>query len=129
MPAAAALQVMLVDDQRVIRELVRGMLLDLGCRQVTECGDGKEALRALELRPVNLIISDLNMPNMDGLEFLRTVRAHPSLGKTAFIMLTSRAETDLVRQAVSLGVNNYIIKPFNAATVKAKIEAVLGPLT
>jgi two-component system chemotaxis response regulator CheY len=120
---------MLVDDQRVIRELLRGMLSDLGCRQVTECADGREALRALELRPVNLIISDLNMPNMDGLEFLRTVRAHPTLSKTAFIMLTSRAETELVRQAISLGVNNYMIKPFNAATVKAKIEAVLGPFT
>jgi two-component system chemotaxis response regulator CheY len=129
MPAAATLQVLVADDQRMMRELVRSVLTDLGCRQVTECSDGAHAMRMLEGRSVNLIISDMNMPNMDGLEFLQAVRAHPTLSKTAFIMLTSRAETALVRRAIDLGVNNYVIKPFNAATLKGKIEAVLGPLT
>jgi two-component system chemotaxis response regulator CheY len=129
MPAAATLQVLVADDQRMMRELVRGVLADLGCRQVTECADGALALRALEGRSVDLIISDMNMPNLDGLEFLQAVRAHPALAKTAFIMLTSRAETAMVRRAIDLGVNNYVIKPFNAATLKGKIEAVLGPLT
>lgn len=129
MPVAAALQVLIVDDQRMMRELVRGVLADLGCRQVTESPDGVEALRALELRPAHLIISDVNMPNMSGLDLLRAVRAHPTLARTAFIMLTSRAEKESVRQAIELGVNNYVIKPFNTGTLKAKIEAVLGPLT
>ena len=78
---------------------------------------------------MHLVISDLNMPNMDGLELLRAVRAEPSIAKTAFILLTSRGESDLVRKAISLGVNNYITKPFTFGGLQQKIEAVFGPLT
>lgn len=129
MPAAADLHVMVVDDQKSIRALVRGSLQQLGCRHITECGDGVEALEKLNMQATHLIISDLNMPNLDGLGLLEAVRKKPGFEKLAFIMLTTRAEGDLVKRAVRLGVNNYIIKPFAFGQLKAKIEAVFGPLT
>jgi two-component system chemotaxis response regulator CheY len=129
MPIAAAIEILVVDDQRAMRALVRGSLNDLGCTKVVECADGREALEALKAKPVHLVISDLNMPNMDGLALLRAVRAEPSLANTAFIMLTSRGEVELVKEAIALGVNNYLVKPFTLAMFKRKIEAVFGPLT
>jgi two-component system, chemotaxis family, chemotaxis protein CheY len=129
MPAASALQILVVDDQRAMRALVRESLAQIGCRNVVECADGEEALRTMELRKFHLIISDLNMPNLDGLGLLAAVRAKPGHEKTAFIMLTSRNEATLVQQAVKLGVNNYITKPFTMGALKAKVEAVFGKLT
>jgi two-component system chemotaxis response regulator CheY len=129
MPEAAALRITIVDDQRSIRTLVRGCLQQLGCKLITECEDGAAALKSLDLHPAHLIISDLNMPNLDGLGLLEAVRKKPGHEKTAFIMLTNRGEVDLVRKAVALGVNNYLMKPFTIGGLKSKIEAVFGPLT
>jgi two-component system, chemotaxis family, chemotaxis protein CheY len=129
MPAASALQIMIVDDQRAIRALVRGALQQIGCNVAVECEDGQMALEALLTRPVHLIISDLNMPNLDGLGLLEAVRANPLTKKVAFIMLTTTGDAPMVRRAVELGVNNYLMKPFAVASLKQKIEAVLGPLT
>jgi two-component system chemotaxis response regulator CheY len=129
MPQAAAIEIMVVDDQRAMRALVRSSLIDLGCVNAVECADGREALAALKQRPVHLVISDLNMPNLDGLGLLRAMRGEPNLANIAFIMLTSRGEVELVKEAVALGVNNYLVKPFTLATLKRKIEAVFGPLT
>ena len=80
-------------------------------------------------RPFQLVISDYNMPKLDGLGLLRAVRSHPPISKTAFIMLTGRADKDLVERAVQFGVNNYLVKPFTVATLREKIEAVFGALT
>ena len=129
MPVAADMQVMIVDDQRAMRNLVRTSVSSLGCVHITECADGREALGVLKAHPVHLIISDLNMPEMDGLELLRAVRAEPNLKGIGFIMLTSRGEVDLVKQAIALGVNNYLMKPFTMGALRGKIEAVFGPLT
>jgi len=129
MPAASSLSVLTVDDQRSIRALVINGLQDLGCRRLTEAENGQEALHILRHNPVHLIISDLNMPVMDGLQLLAAVRQDPALKATAFIMLTSRGEVELVKQAVQLGVNNYLTKPFALGMLRKKIEAVLGPLT
>jgi two-component system chemotaxis response regulator CheY len=129
MPQAAALEIMVVDDQRAMRTLVRNSLNQIGCASVREFADGGEAMQSLKARPVNLVVSDLNMPVMDGLALLRAVRAEPSLANTAFIMLTSRTDAALVKQAVALGVNNYLVKPFTLGTLKRKIESVFGPLT
>jgi two-component system chemotaxis response regulator CheY len=129
MPKASQLQILIVDDMRSMRSLVRSTLLQLGCDKVVEAEDGEDALAKLAIRPAHLIISDLNMPKMDGLGFLAAVRASPSLKDTAFIMLTSRGDGDLVRQALALKVNNYLMKPFALDAFKRKIEAVLGPLT
>lgn len=129
MPAAASIHVLIVDDQMSIRSLVRSGLNQLGVQHITEASDGGEALKSLGLNPVHLVISDFNMPNMDGLELLKAIRANPPSAKTAFIMLTGRADRDLVQKAVQFGVNNYLVKPFNVQILKGKIEQVFGALT
>jgi two-component system chemotaxis response regulator CheY len=129
MPAAASIKVLIVDDQLTMRSLVRNGLQQLGFTDFADANDGEEALRALLARPVNLVISDFNMPKLDGLGLLRAVRSHPPLAKTAFIMLTGRADKELVQRAVQFGVNNYLVKPFTVATLQGKIEAVFGSLT
>ena len=129
MPVAASIHVLVVDDQVSIRSLVRSGLNQLGVQHIGEADDGAEALKSLELNPVHLVISDFNMPKMDGLELLRAMRANPATANTAFIMLTGRADRDLVHRAVQLGVNNYLVKPFNVQILKGKIEQVFGALT
>ncbi len=129
MPVAASMHVLIVDDQMTIRSLVRSSLNQLGIVNLTEASDGEEAMKSLAKHPVHLIISDYNMPNMDGLALLQAVRAHPTTRQTAFIMLTGRAERELVQQAVKFGVNNYLVKPFNVGVLKGKIEQVFGALT
>jgi two-component system chemotaxis response regulator CheY len=129
MPAAAALNVLIVDDQMTMRSLVRNSLQQLGVREIREAADGEAALREIIARPVHLVISDFNMPNLDGLGLLRAIRAHPPIKTTAFIMLTGRADRELVQRAVQFGVNNYLVKPFTVAQLKEKLEAVFGPLT
>jgi two-component system chemotaxis response regulator CheY len=129
MPVAARLDILICDDQSAMRNLVRASLFEMGVNVVRECHDGEEALRELSIRPAHLVISDLNMPKMDGLALLKAVRANPRMAKTAFILLTSRGEVELVKKAIALGVNNYVRKPFTMGDLRKKIEAVLGPLT
>ncbi len=129
MPAPSSLSVMIVDDQQTIRSLVRTGLQQLGFVEMAEACDGEDALRRLMTKPASLIISDFNMPKLDGLGLLRAVRAYPPIQKTAFIMLTGRADRELVQRAVQFGVNNYLVKPFTVATLKEKIEGVFGPLS
>ena len=125
---AKSLRILIVDDQKAMRMLVRSTLAALGCVHIVECCDGKEAIAHLAHHQVDLIISDLTMPNTDGFGLLRAVRSQESTAKTPFIMITSHSDLAMVKDAVALGVNNYILKPFNLATVKSKIEALLGPL-
>ncbi len=129
MPAASAIRVLVVDDQMTMRSLIRTSLQQIGIREIIEAADGEAGLRAAISTPVHLIISDFNMPNLDGLGLLRGIRAHPPTSKTAFIMLTGRADRELVQRAVQYGVNNYVVKPFTTAQLKDKLEAVFGPLT
>ena len=129
MPAAASIKVLVVDDQMSMRSLVRNGLQQIGMVDISEAPDGEEGLRSLLVKPVNLVITDFNMPKLDGLGLLRAVRAHPPIQKTAFIMLTGRADKELVQRAAQFGVNNYLVKPFTVATLKTKIEEVFGALT
>ena len=129
MPAAASIKTLIVDDQQTMRSLVRTSLQALGINQTREAPDGEEALRQLIAAPANLVITDFNMPKLDGLGLLRAIRAHGPTSKTAVIMLTGRADRELVQRAVQFGVNNYLVKPFTTQTLKEKIEAVFGPLT
>ena len=128
MPAPASLTCLVVDDQQTIRSLVRSGLQQLGFVNVHEAADGEDGLRHMLARPVHLVISDYNMPKLDGLGLLRAIRSHPPIQKTAFVMLTGRADKDLVQRAVQFGVNNYLVKPFTVGTLKEKIEAIFGPL-
>ena len=129
MPAAAAIQTLIVDDQMTMRSLVRSGLNQLGMTNTREAPDGEAALREAISRPVNLIISDFNMPNLDGLGLLRAIRSYEPIRNTAFIMLTGRADRELLQRAAQFGVNNYLVKPFTVATLREKIEEVFGALT
>ena len=129
MPTASALRVLIVDDQLTMRALVRGGLVAAGVSDITDAADGEEALKTLVSKSINLVISDFNMPKLDGLQLLRAIRAHEPIRTTAFIMLTGRADKDLVQRAVQFGVNNYLVKPFSNGQLKEKIEGVFGPLT
>jgi two-component system, chemotaxis family, chemotaxis protein CheY len=129
MPAASSLKILIVDDQQSMRLLIRGGLQQLGFKTFEDAPDGEAALRLLVGYPANLIISDFNMPKLDGLGLLRAVRLYPATAKTAFIMLTGRGDKELVQRAVQFGVNNFLVKPFTVATLQEKIEAVFGALT
>lgn len=129
MPAAAAIKVMIVDDQASMRAMIRQALQSLGFKDLRDKSGAMEALVALREDRVHLIISDYNMPDMDGLQFLEAVRKDPVLGKTVFIMLTGSADREIVQKAAALGVNNYVVKPFSPAALKEKIERVFGALT
>lgn len=129
MPAASTITCLVVDDQQTMRALIRTSLQQIGFREIREANDGEAGLRAMITQPAHLVISDFNMPNLDGLGLLRAVRAHPPSASAAFIMLTGRADRELVQRAVQFGVNNYLVKPFTVAQLKEKLEAVFGPLT
>ena len=129
MPAASSLRVLIVDDQHSMRLLIRGSLKELGIVHTEEATDGEDGLRKLVATPAHLVIADFNMPKLDGLGLLRAIRVHPPTSKTAYIMLTGRADKDLVQRAIQFGVNNYLAKPFTVAALKEKIEGVFGPLT
>jgi len=126
---ASKLNVVVVDDQMTMRALVRTCLQQIGVTNVREYPGGAEALQNVLIQPAHIIISDFNMPGMDGLEFLRGLRANAHMNNTAFILLTGRADKDLVTRAMQFGANNYLVKPFTAATIKQKIEQVVGPLS
>lgn len=129
MPAASAISTIVVDDQLTMRALIRTSLNQIGITDVREAIDGEEGLRTVVARPAHLVISDFNMPKLDGLGLLRAIRAYEPVKNSAFIMLTGRADIDLVARARQFGVNNYLVKPFTTATLKEKIEEVFGALT
>jgi len=126
-PAPSSIAILVVDDQKSIRSLVVECLRGLGYTRVAECEDGQEAFEYMQRQTVHMVISDLNMPRMTGLELLAAVRASPRLKGVGFLMLTSRGEIELVRQAIQLGVNNYLTKPFAMGDLKKKVDSVLGP--
>jgi len=129
MPAAAQIKVMVVDDQASMRAMIRRSLQDLGFKDVRDKAGAADALAAVKADRVHLIVSDYNMPDMDGLQLLEQVRADPVIGKTVFIMLTGSSDRELVQKAAALGVNNYLVKPFAPAALKDKIERVFGALS
>ena len=128
MPAASQIKVMVVDDQASMRAMTRRSLQDLGFKDVRDKAGAPEALAAVKSDRVHLIISDYNMPDMDGLQFLEAVRKDEVIGKTVFIMLTGSSDREVVQKAAALGVNNYLVKPFAPAALKDKIERVFGAL-
>jgi two-component system chemotaxis response regulator CheY len=129
MPSAVALKVLVVDDQNSVRQMTRMTLEELGFRHIHEAENGVKAMETASLQPLDLIISDFNMPEMDGLGLLRAVRGHPVARKVPFILLTGRGDRELVVKAAQAGVNNYLVKPFTAAILKGKIEQVIGKLS
>ncbi|MFC4348942.1 MULTISPECIES: response regulator [Kordiimonas] len=118
--------ILIVDDYKTMLRIVRNLLKQLGFNNVDEATDGAMALEKARAKQYGLIISDWNMEPMTGYEFLKEVRADNVIKNTPFIMVTAESKTDNVIAAKKAGVNNYIVKPFNAATLKTKLVAVLG---
>ena len=118
--------VLVVDDYQTMVRIIRNLLKQLGFENVDEAADGREALEKMKKTKYGLVISDWNMEPMTGYELLREVRADEMLKPTPFIMVTAESKTENVIAAKKAGVNNYIVKPFNAQTLKAKIASVLG---
>jgi two-component system, chemotaxis family, chemotaxis protein CheY len=121
-----SMPVLIVDDYKTMIRIIRNLLKQLGFANVDEAGDGSAALDMMRQKDYGLVISDWNMEPMTGYELLREVRADDRLSRTPFIMVTAESKTDNVVAAKKAGVNNYIVKPFNAATLKAKIDAIFG---
>ena len=128
MPFASALRVLIVDDQLTSRLLIRAGLQELGVANVEMAADGEQGLKIMMTNPAHLVISDFNMPKLDGIGFLRAIRAYEPTSKAAFIILTGKGDKALIEKAAKYGVNNYLAKPFTIPALKAQIEAVVGRL-
>src|SRR3984893_9212112 len=119
-----SMPILVVDDYSTMIRIIRNLLKQIGFENVDDANDGSAALAKMQGKQYGLIISDWNMEPIPGLDLLREVRANPSLSKTPFIMITAESKTENVIAAKKAGVSNYIVKPFNAATLKTKMEAV-----
>jgi two-component system chemotaxis response regulator CheY len=119
--------ILIVDDYRTMLKIIRNLLKQLGFTNVEEATDGSEALGKLREGEFDLVISDWNMEPMTGLQLLKEVRADDTLRAVPFIIITAESKIENVVAAKEAGVSNYIVKPFNAGTLKAKLTSVLGP--
>ena len=122
------LKIMIVDDMTTSRGLVFNCLDTIGVKNVCYAKTGVEALSMLKTSPVHLIISDYNMPEMDGLGLLKSLRANPATKKIGFILLTGSKDASLVEKGRSLGMNNFLAKPFTPKDLETCISAVVGSL-
>ena len=121
-----SMPVLVVDDYSTMVRIIRNLLRQLGFADVDDAPDGAAALAKMHAKRYGLVISDWNMEPMTGFDLLRQVRGDLDLGDTPFIMVTAESRTENVIAARKAGVNNYIVKPFNAQTLKTKIEAVFA---
>ncbi len=120
------MSILIVDDYKTMLRIIRNLLKQLGFNSVDEAIDGSSALTKLRDKDFGLVISDWNMEPMSGLQLLKEVRADVKLKEIPFIMITAESKSENVIAAKEAGVSNYIVKPFNAATLKGKLSTVLG---
>jgi two-component system chemotaxis response regulator CheY len=121
-----SMPVLIVDDYNTMVRIIRNLLRQLGFEHIDDASDGSAALAKMQERKYGLVISDWNMEPMTGYDLLQQVRANPELSETPFIMVTAESKTENVVAAKKAGVSNYIVKPFNAQTLKSKIDSVFG---
>ncbi len=121
-----AMQILVVDDYNTMRRIIRNLLKQLGFDNVDEAADGGEAFKKMQEKSYGLIISDWNMEPMTGMELLKQVRADAKLKDMPFIMVTAESKPENVIAAKQAGVSNYVVKPFNAETLKGKLTSVIG---
>jgi two-component system chemotaxis response regulator CheY len=126
MAVDSSMPILVVDDYGTMIRIIRNLLRQLGFFDVDDASDGTAALSKMRSKRYGLVISDWNMEPMTGYELLKQVRANPNMSSTPFIMVTAESKTENVIAAKQAGVNNYIVKPFNAETLKSKIEAVFA---
>lgn len=123
-----SLSVMVVDDMSTSRSIIIMALEEIGIRKIDFRKDGAEALQALAVRPVHLVISDYNMPGLDGLGLLKGLREFKSTARIGFILVSGKIDADILNRGRALGMNNYIAKPFSTAQLRDCLQAVVGPL-
>ena len=128
MPFMKHLQILVVDDTSVSRALICGALDEIGIMNHRVAHDGVIGLKAMMAQPAHLVISDYNMPNLDGLGLLKALREYAPTSKTGFILVTGKGEKTLIDQGKRLGMNNFLAKPFTTPGLRTCIEAVVGKL-
>jgi two-component system chemotaxis response regulator CheY len=124
MPDRTSLKFLVVDDFSTMRRIVRNLLKELGFTRVDEAEDGVAALAKLREGGFEFVVSDWNMPNMDGLTLLQNVRADPKLKTLPFMMITAEAKKENIIAAAQAGASGYIVKPFTAATLQEKLDKI-----
>ncbi|MDA8339127.1 MAG: chemotaxis response regulator CheY [Nitrospiraceae bacterium] len=124
------IKVLVVDDFPTMRRIVKNLLKQIGFENIDEAEDGVQALNKLRGGSYGLVVSDWNMPNMEGIDLLRNVRQEPEpLKNVPFLMVTAEAEKEKVIEAIKAGVDNYIVKPFTAEVLKEKLEKIADKKT
>ena len=126
MDADMNMKILVIDDFATMRKVIKNLLKQVGYSNISEAQDGTAALQILKSRNIDFIISDWNMPNMNGLELLKAVRGNSELSGIPFLMVTAEALRDNVILAVKEGVSNYIVKPFTAEILNEKIEGIVA---
>jgi len=122
----ANLKILAVDDSPTMRRIIINTLKRAGFEDVVEACDGKDALAKMKVDKINFVITDWNMPEMDGLTFVSTLRSNAEYKSLPILMVTTRSVKDDIVEALKAGVNNYIVKPFTPDTLKEKIEQILA---
>lgn len=121
----ADLKFLIVDDFSTMRRIVRGLLKEMGCNNAEEAEDGAVALAALKAQKFDFVVCDINMPNMNGFDFLKAVRADESLKHIPVLMVTAEARKEDIVLAAQTGASGYIVKPFTKATLEEKVQKII----
>ena len=116
---------LVVDDFSTMRRIVRGLLKEMGCNDVTEAEDGAAALQLLKTQRFDFVVSDINMPNMNGFELLKAIKAEETLRHLPVLMVTAEARKEDIVLAAQSGAAGYIVKPFSKATLEEKVQRIL----
>lgn len=122
------MKILVVDDFSTMRRIIKNLLRDLGFSNIEEADDGTTALPMLQGGDFDFVVTDWNMPGMQGIDLLRTIRADADLKDIPVLMVTAEAKREQIIEAAQAGVNGYIVKPFTAATLKEKLEKVFERL-
>ncbi len=118
------MKILIVDDFSTMRRIVKNLLRDLGFTNTSEADDGLTALPMLQGGKYDFLVTDWNMPGMQGIDLLKAVRADPELASLPVLMVTAESKKDQIVEAAQAGVNGYVVKPFTAATLKEKIDKI-----
>ncbi len=118
------MKILIVDDFSTMRRIIKNLMRDLGFNNTSEADDGKTALPMLQAGGFDFLITDWNMPGMQGIDLLKAVRADPKLATLPVLMVTAEAKREQIVEAAQAGVNGYVVKPFTAATLKEKIDKI-----
>ncbi|WP_457568520.1 chemotaxis response regulator CheY [Desulfurobacterium sp.] len=120
------IKILVVDDMATMRRIEKSLLMQLGFKNIDEAEDGRVALQKLRQGNYDFVLTDWNMPNMTGLELVQEIRKDPKLKHLPVLMVTAEAKKENVLAAIKAGVNNYVVKPFTAETLKEKIEKIFS---